>query len=144
MRLLTRFLTQIGSEYHPDEIWKSNNLRFTNPIEPVFPKEKIVYNGYYIGQNKKWFQPSSLLLQKLGAEEGTRKAYIGREAAWLFVVGRDVFEDNVQAFTENVELGNYCLVMFGTDCIGYGRYETSGKLKVIKNIFDLGDFLRRE
>jgi ribosome biogenesis protein Nip4 len=144
MRLLTRFLTQIGSEYRPDEVFRSNSLRFTDPIEAKFPKDKIVYNGFYLGQNKKWFEPSSLMLQKLAAEEGTRKAWIGREAAWLFVVGRDVFEENVQAFTENVSLGNYCLVMFGGDCIGYGRYETSGNLKVIKNIFDLGDFLRRE
>lgn len=144
MRLLTRFLSQINSTYRPDEIFKSNNLRFTDPVEAKFPKDKILYNGFYLGQNKKWFQPSSLLLQKLGKEENTRKAYVDRDAAWLFVVGRDIFEENVQAFTDNVKLGNYCLVMYGEDCLGYGRYETSGKLKVIKNIFDLGDFLRRE
>jgi ribosome biogenesis protein Nip4 len=144
MRLLKRFLSQIESHYQPEEIWKSNNLRFTDSIEIVFPRDNVVYNGYYLGQNKKWFQPSSLLLQKLGAEEGTRKAYIGRDAAWLFVVGKDVFEENVQAFTDNVKLGNYCLVMFRTECIGYGRYETSGNRKVIMNVFDLGDFLRRE
>ena len=73
MRLMTRFLAQIGSKYRPDEIWKSNNLRFTDPIELVFPKDKVVYNGYYLGQNKKWYQPSSLLLQKLGEEDGTKK-----------------------------------------------------------------------
>lgn len=144
MRLLTRFLNQINSTYRPDEIFRSNNLRFTDSIEAIYPKDKVVYNGFYLGQNKKWFYPSSLLLQKLAKEEGTRKAYVDRDAAWLFVVGRDIFENNVQAFTENVKLGNYCLVMYGEDCLGYGRYETSGRLKVIKNIFDLGDFLRRE
>ena len=144
MRLLTRFLNQINSDYRPDEIFKSNSLRFTEPLEAIYSKDKVVYNGFYLGQNKKWFQPSSLILQKLGKEEGTRKAYVDRDAAWFFVVGRDIFEENVQAFTANVKLGNYCLVMYGEDCLGYGRYETSGKLKVIKNIFDLGDFLRRE
>ena len=144
MRLLTRFLKDIGSGYRPDELYKINNKRFANPLDVRLPKDCVVYNGFYLGQNKRWFEPSSLLLQKLAKEEGTRKAHIGREAAWLFVVGKDVFEDNVDSFSENVRLGNYCLVMFEGDCIGYGRYETSGDRKVIKNMFDLGDFLRRE
>jgi ribosome biogenesis protein Nip4 len=144
MRLLTRFLRDIGSTYDPYEVYNINNKRFTDSFEPKLPKEKVVYNGFYLGQNKRWFEPSSLLLQKLAGETGTRKVYVGREAAWLFVVGKDVFEENVDSFSESVKLGKYCLVMFEGDCIGYGRYETSGNRKVIKNMFDLGDFLRRE
>ncbi len=144
MRLLDRFLSQVGSSYQPEDVFRVNNLRFTDPIDVKLQRDKVVYNGFYLGQNKKWFQPSSLLLQKLGNEDSTRKCFLGRDAAWLFVVGKDVFEENVERFTDNVELGNYCLVMFGEDCIGYGRYETSGNRRVIKNMFDLGDFLRRE
>ena len=60
------------------------------------------------------------------------------------MVGKDIFEENVQRFQGDVKLGSYCLVMFGEGCIGYGRFETSGDRRVIKNMFDVGDFLRRE
>ena len=144
MRLLIRFLKDIGSSYRPDEVYKVNNKRFTDAFESMLSKNQVVYNGFYLGQNKRWFEPSSLLLQRLTKEESTKKAHVGRDAAWLFVVGKDVFDENVEMFTDNVELGDYCLVMFNGDCIGYGRFETSGDKKVIKNMFDLGDFLRRE
>ena len=81
---------------------------------------------------------------RLAKEEATKKAYVDRNAAWLFVVGRDIFEENIQRFKGDVKPGRYCLVMFGDGCIGYGRFETSGDRRVIKNMFDVGDFLRRE
>ena len=109
-----------------------------------YSRDRMVYNGLYLGQDKRWFIPSSLLLQKLAKEEATKKAYVDRDAAWLFVVGKDIFEQNVQRFEGDVKPGRYCLVMFGEGCLGYGRFETSGELRVIKNMFDLGDFLRRE
>jgi ribosome biogenesis protein Nip4 len=34
--------------------------------------------------------------------------------------------------------------MYGGNCIGYGRYETSLDRRVVKNLYDIGDFLRRE
>ncbi len=144
MRLLRKFLIQVGSKYRPEELLNINNKRFTDPIDVKLPRDMMTYNGFYLGQNRKWFTPSSLLLQKLAQEEETKKAYVDRDAAWLFVVGRDIFEENVQCFYGDVKLGKYCLVMFGEGCIGYGRYETSGDLRVMKNMFDLGVFLRRE
>ncbi len=144
MRLLKKFLTSIGSMYQPDEVTSINSKRFTYALSVDYPGNKMTYNGFYLGQNRRWFTPSSLLLQELSREEQTRKIVLGREAAWLFVVGKDIFEENVKSFGAGVELGTYCLVMFGEDCIGYGRYETSGNLRVVKNMYDIGDFLRRE
>jgi len=144
MRLLRKFLSQVGSKYRPEELLNINNKRFTEPVEVKLLRERMVYNGLYLGQDKRWFVPSSLLLQKLAKEEASKKAYVDRDAAWLFVVGKDIFEENVQRFEGDVKPGRYCLVMFGDDCIGYGRFETSGDRRVIKNMFDVGDFLRRE
>ena len=144
MRLLRKFLIQVGSKYRPEDLLSINNKRFVEPVDAVLPRDKMTYNGLYLGFNRKWFIPSSLLLQKLAKEEETKKAYVDRDAAWLFVVGRDIFEENIQRFEGDVKLGRYCLVMYGEGCIGYGRYETSGDLRVIKNMFDVGDFLRRE
>ena len=83
-------------------------------------------------------------MQKLAKEPDTHKIYVDRDTAWLFVVGKDIFDENILDHTDGVRLGGYCLVMFGEQCIGYGRYETSRDRRVVKNLFDLGDFLRRE
>ena len=77
-------------------------------------------------------------------EDGTRKVHLGREAAWLFVCGRDIFEENIERVEGVLELGSHYLVMFDGRCVGYGRYETSAGIHVVRNLFDLGDFLRRE
>lgn len=144
MRLLKSFLKDIGSKYVPENIININNKRFISVPELPFSVPEQIYVGFYLGQNKNRFEPSSLLLQKLSKEEETHKVYVDRSTAWLFVVGKDVFHENIIDFTRGVSLGGYCLVMFKDQCVGYGRYETSHNRKVVKNIFDIGDFLRRE
>ena len=144
MRLMKRFLRDIGSKYIPVEVLNINNKRFTAKINPPLILSEQVYTGTYLGQNRQRFEPSSILLQKLAKEPDTHKIYVDRDTAWLFVVGKDIFEENILDRSDGVRLGGYCLVMFGERCIGYGRYETSRDRRVVKNLFDLGDFLRRE
>ena len=144
MRLLKRFLRDIGSEFIPSDVVNINNKRFTSTIEPPIELPEPVYTGTYLGQNRRRFVPSSLFLQRLAQESSTHKVWVDRDTAWLFVVGKDIFDENIIKQTDGVRLGGYCLVMFGTYCVGYGRYETSLERRVVKNLFDLGDFLRRE
>jgi ribosome biogenesis protein Nip4 len=144
MRLLKRFLRDIGSDYTPEDVTMINNKRFNSPLKLPTEIPVLVYTGMYLGQNRQRFEPSSSLLQLLGKEPSTHKVYINRDTAWLFVVGKDIFDENILERTDGVHLGGYCLVMFCKHCIGYGRYETSLDLLVVKNLFDLGDFLRRE
>lgn len=146
MRLLKRFLEQVGSKMDPEAL-KIDSKRFTLSPElgrRRFSRENLVYAGTYLGRNRRLFEPGSPLLQVLAAEEGTGKVHLDRDAAWLFVCGRDVFEENVKRVEGVLELGGYYLVMFDGRCVGYGRYETSAGIRVIRNLFDLGDFLRRE
>ena len=144
MRLLTRFLRDIGSKLPISDVVKINNKRFTSAIEPPLELPDPVYTGAYLGQNKRRFEPSSILLQRLAKDSNTHKIYVDRDTAWLFVVGKDIFDENIIEQNDGVRLGGYCLVMFGKYCIGYGRYETSIDRLVVKNLFNLGDFLRRE
>ena len=144
MRLMRRFLRDIGSKYTLNEVINLNNKRFTSTVKSPLDLTELVYTGTYLGQNRQRFEPSSILLQKLAQEPDTHKVYLDRDTAWLFVVGKDIFEENILDRSDDVRLGGYCLVMFGEQCIGYGRYETSRDLRVVKNLFDLGDFLRRE
>jgi len=144
MRLLKRFLRDIGSKYKPVDFVNINNKRFSSTLDPPIDIPELVYTGTYLGQNKQRFEPSSILLQTLSDEPSTHKVYVDRDTAWLFVVGKDIFDENIVDRTAGVRLGGYCLVMFGEECIGYGRYETSRDLRVVKNLYDVGDFLRRE
>ena len=146
MRLLRRFLEQVGSKMDP-EVLMIDSKRFTLSQElgrRRFSRENLVYAGTYLGRNRRLFEPGSPLLQMLEAEEGIRKVHLDRAAAWLFVCGRDIFEENIEGVEDTLELGGYYLVMFDGRCIGYGRFETSAGIHVIRNLFDLGDFLRRE
>jgi ribosome biogenesis protein Nip4 len=144
MRLLKRFLRDIGSSYVPDNIVNINNKRFSSSLKPPVEIPEQVYTGAYLGQDRRRFEPSSILLQKLAEEPETHKVYVDRDTAWLFVVGKDIFDENIIRRTDGVILGGYCLVIYDDHCIGYGRYETSVDRRVVKNLFDLGDFLRRE
>jgi ribosome biogenesis protein Nip4 len=149
MRLLRKFLNWVGSTYDPmeEQVLKLNNKRFL--LQPELAeldlhKDKLVYAGKLLGRDRKFFQPSSTLLSELAKEEATSKVYLGRDAAWLFVCGKDVFEENIQGVDGELVLGGYYLVVFDDDCVGYGQFIESGDIRVIKNLFDIGDFLRRE
>ena len=149
MRLLRKFLERIGSQFTFDEedYHKINNKRFLVPLElenKVVRKDKLVYAGSFLGKDRKDFQPSSLLLKKLESEENLHRIHVNRDIAWLFVCGRDIFYDNITRFEGEFVVGNYFLVVFNGECLGYGRvWDFEGKL-ILKNIYDIGDFLRRE
>ena len=149
MRLLRRLLRDLGSAYSPGEsgVLRINDKYFTlgpSLMSGLKVKEGLVYAGRYLGRDRRLFQPSSLLLEVLAAEPGTHKARVARKAAWLFVCGKDLFEESVEDAEPELVLGAHYLVVHGGRCIGYGRYETAGARRVIRNLFDLGDFLRRE
>ncbi len=146
MRLLRRFLRQVGSKMDL-EVLMIDSKRFNlsqDMRRQGFSRENLVYAGTYLGRNRRRFEPGSPFLQLLAADDMTRKVHLDRDAAWLFVCGRDIFEENIMRVEGVLELGGYYLVMFDGRCIGYGRFETSAGIHVIRNLFDLGDFIRRE
>ncbi len=149
MRLLRILLRQVGSnlEFKEERVLRLNNQYFLlndNIRGAILDKNLLVYAGEYIGKDQRHFVPSSILLGKLGEESSTNKAFVEQDAGWLFVCGKDIFEENIIDFTGRLTLGQYYLIMMGDACLGYGRYETSANRRVIHNIFDIGDFLRRE
>jgi ribosome biogenesis protein Nip4 len=149
MRLMMRLLRGLGSGYTPgeDEVLRINDKYFTLSLslrEGLKVRGGLVYAGRYLGRDRRLFQPSALLLEALAREPGTRKVHVGRDAAWLFVCGRDLFEESVERVEGELALGGYYLVVYVGRCVGYGRYETAGDRRIIRNLFDIGDFLRRE
>jgi ribosome biogenesis protein Nip4 len=148
LRLLKEFLEGVGSRLALDEaeLLRINNKRFTagEELAGLMPNRLgLVYAGRFLGRDKRVFIPSSILLEELSREPGTRKAHVDRRAAWLFVCGRDIFEENLVIEGE-LGLGDLYLVVFEGGCLGYGRIEEFEGRMILRNLFDVGDFLRRE
>ena len=94
------------------------------------------------------FFPSFNLLTMLAKGEAN-KIVVDRKAAWLFICGRDIFRKGDTDCAWFTRKGDHTLVMneFG-ECLGFGKIRTAWTAEktqvAVKNISDVGDFLRRE
>jgi ribosome biogenesis protein Nip4 len=146
---LEEFLASVRARYSVDDesLLKVNIKRFVVGEKLrglIFSKLNLVYAGKYLGKMKKEFLPSSILLDELNDQEVLNRIHTDRETAWLFVCGRDIFEDKIQRLEGKFKEGNAFLVMHEGHCLGYGRVEPFEGRMILRNVFDIGDFLRRE
>jgi ribosome biogenesis protein Nip4 len=148
MRELKDFLASVGAIYEPvGERVRLNNRRFTVVPEvaaQIHDRGRLVYAGKLLGRTKGEFIPGASLLRELGKMQGLHKVWVDEKIGWLFACGRDVFGESILRSEGELAEGTCFLVMLGEDCLGYGRIETVGGKMLLRNIFDLGDFLRRE
>ena len=107
------------------------------------------YAGLYLGKEKRGiFFPSFNLLNIL-ASEAANKVVVDRKAAWLFICGRDVFASGIVKVMGSKRKGAHTLVLNESgECLGFGRIMGnmggSSEEVAVKNVLDVGDFLRRE
>jgi ribosome biogenesis protein Nip4 len=153
MRPLEHFLIQFGIRRFD----KGNNTLFVQDnkyfmiskgIQNIIKKtKKPFYSGTYIGKARgKSFFPSVNLLNMI-RKRARNKVWIDEKTAWLFVCGRDIFSEGIQSSTKCVYKGIIALILNKNDeVLGFGKAlkGLSEKGVVIQNIFDIGDFLRRE
>jgi ribosome biogenesis protein Nip4 len=150
VRLMRKFLEGVGSSLVVDEgrLLRINNRRFTvgEDIEAyILRGRSLVYAGRLLGKDRNLFQPSPSLLQEVATgQETLNRVHVDRETGWLFVCGRDVFEESILRREGAFEEGAFSLVMLDGSCLGYGRVETFEGRRILRNVFDVGDFLRRE
>lgn len=77
------------------------------------------------------------------------KVVLDRKSAWLFICGRDVFRKGITNVRGSKCKDDFTLVLneFG-ECLGFGiitaLQEDITDPIAIKNVLDIGDFLRRE
>jgi len=129
---------------------KSQRYYLLNPRLKKVGQEDFFYAGLYLGKVGKngGFFPSFNLLNLL-VDVAANKVMVNRKAAWLFICGRDVFQTGIVKVMGSKRKGDATLVLneFG-ECLGFGMImdnlnSSEGKVAV-KNILDVGDFLRRE
>ena len=103
--------------------------------------------GTYLGKIKNGeFFPGFELLRML-SEKKANKVVVNKKTEWLFICGRDVFKRGIVNVIGPGKRGDHVLVLncYG-ECLGFGRVisDLDKEGAFIKNISDIGDFLRRE
>ena len=153
MKTIVKFAFQLGTKIslNPHCIVEKGGRRFLlNDALLKVAREDFYYAGTYLGKvkNGKFF-PSFNLLAMLAKGEAN-KIVVEKKAAWLFICGRDIFRKGILSVRGSRKRGDHVLVLneFG-DCLGFGRIvrglDEGVKNEVaVKNISDVGDFLRRE
>ena len=102
---------------------------------------QAISQGLPLGTTGKQFKPSLYLLEIL-SKKSTNKIFINDKAEWLFLCGRDVFEESI---TQDNSTSKTVLVQNQrNENLGLGKKTKQGKKTTIINIIDRGDFLRRE
>ena len=154
MKAIMNFASQLGAKFSLNAALTVNkagryfllNEDLLNVARPSF-----YYAGTYLGKvkNGKFF-PSFNLLAKLAKSEA-RKVVVDKRTAWLFICGRDIFRTGILVVRGSWKKGDPVLVLNESgDCLGFGRIVVNlrgvaRKSEVaVKNISDIGDFLRRE
>ena len=141
---LAQFAKPFGISLPENIIWQGKQA-FLVPPEVQAVADQIDGSPFAIGlplgeADKKGFRPSFALLDLL--KETENKITIMNEAEWLFTCGRDIFLDKVKAKGKLKEV--FLVVNEQGVVLGLAKKEQKGKNLIYKNLFDRGDFLRRE
>ena len=121
----------------------------TKELKQQTPKG-FFYKGTYLGAVKgASFFPSFLLLTMI-AKTKANKLVVDKKSAWLFICGRDIFRRGILE-AEKLKKNDFALIMNNqNECLGFGkiminlRGSPDSKQVAVKNVLDIGDFLRRE
>jgi len=146
------FVSRFGTKIRLDEtsiVKRQDRFFLLDEKVKRLTSKDFYYAGVYLGEAKDGgFFPSFNLLNMI-AQKKANRINVEKKAEWLFICGRDVFEEGITKVTGSTKKGDYVLVLnsYG-ECLGFGKILRSldGKRKglAVENILDIGDFLRRE
>jgi ribosome biogenesis protein Nip4 len=149
---ISEFANQFGTSFRAGErllVEKENRYFLLNDNLKKLISEDFFYAGTYLGKARgRKFLPSFSLLAML-AEKGANKIVVDKKTEWLFICGRDIFKRGIMKTMGSKKKGAYALILNQYDeCLGFGKIvfdlnkETQGV--AVRNVLDIGDFLRRE
>lgn len=154
MKPIKDFVRQFRTSIDLDEsliVKKQNRYFLLNEDLKLQIQRDFFYAGVYLGKVKGTiFFPSFTLLAMI-AKRKANKVTVDKKTAWLFICGRDIFKQGILNVTGSKRKGDYALIQNEyNECLGFGKIlrnmrDQKEKSKVfVKNILDIGDFLRRE
>ena len=153
MKTINDFVAQFNASIPLDEtrIVRNRNRYYllSKKLKEQIPKG-FFYAGEYLGAVKgASFFPSFLLLSTI-AEKKANKLMVDKKTAWLFICGRDIFKKGILK-DGNLKKGDITLILNEhNECLGFGKMMLNLRAEIdlnktaVKNILDIGDFLRRE
>ena len=86
-----------------------------------------------------FFVPGVHLLDLL-AKSKAKKAHVNDKTAMIFLYGKNILKQSIMK-SNGLAKGDWVLVMNNDECLGFGVVQPDG---TVRNVFDIGDFLRRE
>jgi ribosome biogenesis protein Nip4 len=149
---ISDFVRQLAAKIHIDEkliIKKDGRYFFISSSLHTLTHPDFFFAGNYLGKDHSGrFLPSFSLLKMIARGEA-RKIVVDERTEWLFICGRDIFRGGIKNVHGSVKEGDLVLVTNSYDeCLGFGRaledLEEPTREVAVKNISDIGDFLRRE
>lgn len=155
MRQMSDFINIFNTSISLDKslIFEKQNRYFllSKNLKRLTSKE-FFYAGIYLGKAKDGiFFPSFPLLAMIAEKERANKMVVDEKTEWLFICGRDVFKQGILNTIGTRKKGDYTLIMNQHgECLGFGKIlrnldeEKDRQRVAVKNISDVGDFLRRE
>jgi len=155
MKQINDFVSRFGTSIRLEEsliVERQSRYFLLNQTLKELIRKDFFYAGVYLGKMKDGvFFPSFNLLAMIAEREKANKVMVDEKAEWLFICGRDIFKQGITKVTGSKRRGSYTLILnrYG-ECLGFGKIlcsmdEEKDRQKVIvKNISDIGDFLRRE
>lgn len=152
MKLLREFVSRFGASIILNRSLmakKGTRYFLLNEKLKKLVRKDFFYAGVYLGKvkNGKFF-PSFNLLSMM-VEKEANKIFVDKRSEWLFICGRDIFKRGITKVIGSKRKGAYALILnqYG-ECLGFGKISCNLDEIVegvaVKNISDLGDFLRRE
>jgi|FLOH01.1.fsa_nt_gi ribosome biogenesis protein Nip4 len=97
--------------------------------------------GIFLGELKGEFKATPALLEII-AKTSDVKVFVNRKSEWLFLCGRDIFEESI--VKKNVDSGMVLVQNEIDENIGLGVFLSKKNSNLLKNIIDKGSYLRRE
>jgi ribosome biogenesis protein Nip4 len=153
MKTINDFVAQFNTTLPLDESYIVRNRNRFYLLSKKLKQQALkgfFYAGTYLGAVKGTsFFPSFLLLAMI-AKTKANKLIVDEKTAWLFICGRDIFKKGILK-ANSLKKGDFTLVLNEhNECLGFGKMITNLRAEIdlnkaaVKNILDIGDFLRRE
>lgn len=152
MKKIKDFASRFCASISLDEkhiVKKDNRYFLINEKLKMLITKDFFYAGTYLGKLKGGkFYPSFNLLRIIAANNAN-KIIVDKKTEWLFICGRDIFKQGIIKIIGSRKKSDSTLILNQHgECLGFGKILSNLKeLKkgiAIRNISDIGDFLRRE
>jgi ribosome biogenesis protein Nip4 len=109
----------------------------------------FLYVGSYLGRIANGVFSSGFEFLRMLSQKDANCIIVDEKTEWLFICGRDIFKRGITATKGSAKKGDLVVVLNkNNETLGYGRvacdYDVVKSGVAVKNLLDLGDFLRRE